>query len=535
MVERVRWADEEVGHALRTLVGRGKLVTKNYRLDAGWCGGWMSEADLARLVRSAPQAQRSTILYATQETSGADPDFIWLGAALKRKISVAEETAKALRYLRLHHVHRGSGGGEAGTGASSRKTNAEWWKKHLRRAVIGALGLERGELWPLLGSHYDAGQPAPWCGKPAISPAEQMWFRLEVAFSRSLRSDADCAEAVVNYERSGPLLPPRTSLVKQVAKQFGISELEVTELLELGHHLRGDNAAELAHWSTYVPTTHAWGLLARFQEVCLLHRDPPVAEASCEITVALMSCGLHLAENVTFITFLSRHLNLTRESTARYLAGQLAEHKCLNHLIPKLEEGLLPRWVLGKHRRVMPILEDLEPECRAQLATAEIMLFWAGGEGAEAALDKIPGSLRAHPDVLEQGFNLQLALKDWQNAWEIAQHLLRVQPQNVKNWVNASQALRHLPAAGLRQAYDLLLSAAKMRTHCQQAVVGYNLGRYACQLEDFSLAGWWLNRAFALEPGDKLKLAALDEPDLKPLWRGIESQLSEAACAARAC
>ncbi len=131
-----------------------------------------------------------------------------------------------------------------------------------------------------------------------------------------------------------------------VPKHFNISALEVTCLLELGHHLRCDKADELAPWTSYVPTTHAFGLLGRFQEVCLLHRDSPVAEASCQIAVALMKSGLHLAENVTFLTFLSRRLNFTRESTARYLAGVLADHERLQHSIPKLSPGALPHWAV---------------------------------------------------------------------------------------------------------------------------------------------------------------------------------------------
>lgn len=539
MLKRLRWADEQVGHALRSLIGRGALRTKDYYFGNDRGGCWITVTDFARLVRSASQVQRSTILYPAHDTNEGDPDFTWLFAAYDRWRLLKTETAMAVRSLYLHHAHVCSGEEEA-QDDFPKMPNDKWWKHHLRPAVVRKLRLKREELWLLPDSPsdnpnslYDASQPAPWSGKPVISRTDQLWFRVEVAFSRPLRSDADCAEALVNYERSRPRLPPGTSLVALIAKQFNISELEVTGLRELGHSLRGHVTAKLAPWTSYVPVSHAWGLLSRFQEVCILNHQPPVREASCQIAVALMRCGLHLAENITFLTFLSQRLNFTRESTARFLAAQLAEHKRLLDSIPKLSPRALPHWAVAALPNVEIYTFEQEFDYVMHLAWIEEMLKYDDAGCASKMLDSTPVASRTDPRVLALKLQVQVTLKDWQGAWEIGQHLLRVQPDNIHNWVRASEALRHLPEGGLRQAYDLLLSAAKLKQHCRQAVVGFNLARFACQLQDLGLAGWWLNRAFDLEPGDKLKLAALDEPDLKPLWRVIESQLSEAARAAR--
>ncbi len=49
----------------------------------------------------------------------------------------------------------------------------------------------------------------------------------------------------------------------------------------------------------------------------------------------------------------------------------------------------------------------------------------------------------------------------------------------------------------------------------------YNLACYECQLGRLEQAKNWLGKAFELGDGRKLKLMALDDPDLEPLWKNI--------------
>jgi hypothetical protein len=51
----------------------------------------------------------------------------------------------------------------------------------------------------------------------------------------------------------------------------------------------------------------------------------------------------------------------------------------------------------------------------------------------------------------------------------------------------------------------------------------YNLACYECQLGRLELAKEWLEKAFKLGDAKKMKLAALDDPDLEPLWRDPKS------------
>jgi hypothetical protein len=51
-------------------------------------------------------------------------------------------------------------------------------------------------------------------------------------------------------------------------------------------------------------------------------------------------------------------------------------------------------------------------------------------------------------------------------------------------------------------------------------LIPYNLACYAAQLGDLVAAGDWLAQAFKLGNAKEIKLQALEDPDLAPLWAG---------------
>ena len=52
-------------------------------------------------------------------------------------------------------------------------------------------------------------------------------------------------------------------------------------------------------------------------------------------------------------------------------------------------------------------------------------------------------------------------------------------------------------------------------------LVPYNLACYCAQLGRLQEARQWLKKAFKLGDAKEVKLMALDDPDLEPLWLGI--------------
>ena len=61
------------------------------------------------------------------------------------------------------------------------------------------------------------------------------------------------------------------------------------------------------------------------------------------------------------------------------------------------------------------------------------------------------------------------------------------------------------------------MNAIERRTNV--AIFHYNLACYMCQLGELEKAKVRLHRPFKLDPG--LRVMALDDGDLKPLWEGI--------------
>jgi Flp pilus assembly protein TadD len=70
-----------------------------------------------------------------------------------------------------------------------------------------------------------------------------------------------------------------------------------------------------------------------------------------------------------------------------------------------------------------------------------------------------------------------------------------------------------------QEAWNVLLPVADKFP--DDATIRYNLACYACQLGRLDQARAWLEKAFALGNARKMKLMALEDPDLRPLWEKI--------------
>ena len=95
---------------------------------------------------------------------------------------------------------------------------------------------------------------------------------------------------------------------------------------------------------------------------------------------------------------------------------------------------------------------------------------------------------------------------------EVCRHLVTVQPGEVCWTLWLATATRH--HEGIPAARDILLRA--MVRFPREAAISFNLACYAAQSGDLEDAKDCLHRALSLDEG--LKLRALDEPDLAPLW-----------------
>ena len=131
------------------------------------------------------------------------------------------------------------------------------------------------------------------------------------------------------------------------------------------------------------------------------------------------------------------------------------------------------------------------------------------GNPAEALLelDNISSEAKDHLAVLELEFEIFVA----QGAWDACRDIAEVITNQDKD---AEKRFQQIQAA-----YDVLHSVAEKFP--AESTIPYNLACYTCQLGRLAEARKWLKRAFAAGNVTQLKLMALDDRDLQPLWKGI--------------
>ena len=139
----------------------------------------------------------------------------------------------------------------------------------------------------------------------------------------------------------------------------------------------------------------------------------------------------------------------------------------------------------------------------------ELHAFWE----ADAELDNITASLRAHPSVLEVRWQIYAHTKKWDVCVDIAEGIIKLHPDRAVAWIHRSFALRRLK--GTQEAFDQLLPAADRFPKVW--LIPYNLACYCAQLGRLDECLQWFKRAMAINE-ETVKRAAVDDPDLQPLW-----------------
>jgi hypothetical protein len=92
-------------------------------------------------------------------------------------------------------------------------------------------------------------------------------------------------------------------------------------------------------------------------------------------------------------------------------------------------------------------------------------------------------------------------------------------PELAASWIHLAYSVRRATGGSVQAAYDALLPAADKFQ--DEPVIPYNLGCYSCQLGKLVEAREWIAKAFSIGDSKQLKLKALEESDLEPLWIDI--------------
>jgi hypothetical protein len=107
---------------------------------------------------------------------------------------------------------------------------------------------------------------------------------------------------------------------------------------------------------------------------------------------------------------------------------------------------------------------------------------------------------------------------------EIARTLTEIVPGMAEAWIWFGYSIRRT-AGGLKQAFDTLTGIAPRFP--SEPIIAFNLACYTCRLKQMDSAWFWLGKAFeigkSLNQFDRIRLMALDEPDLELKWKEIRN------------
>ena len=164
-------------------------------------------------------------------------------------------------------------------------------------------------------------------------------------------------------------------------------------------------------------------------------------------------------------------------------------------------------------------IKPLEPPDSLHLKAAEGWFELGNHVEANEELEKITPTLRVHPDVLEIRWQIYAKANKWEPCVDIARALIKLAPTRSHGWLHLAYSLRRAKGGGLLAAQEALSPIATKFP--QEPTIPYNLACYDCQLGNLKEARQWLEKAFNIGDSKRLKLMALDDPDLKLLWANI--------------
>jgi predicted Zn-dependent protease len=132
-------------------------------------------------------------------------------------------------------------------------------------------------------------------------------------------------------------------------------------------------------------------------------------------------------------------------------------------------------------------------------------------------LDQTTREMRGHPSVLEVRFHIYAAAKKWEYAAEIAKAISELVPESPFGFIHRAYSLHELKRT--QEAWNVLLPVVDKFP--KEHIIRYNLACYACQLGNLKEARAWLKKAIHMADPKQVKLMALNDPDLQPLWKEI--------------
>jgi predicted Zn-dependent protease len=162
-------------------------------------------------------------------------------------------------------------------------------------------------------------------------------------------------------------------------------------------------------------------------------------------------------------------------------------------------------------------IKPLQPPDSMHLEAAEGWLELGNEIEAFEELECITPQMRVHPDVLELRWQIYAKEKKWEACVDIARAITKLVPSRPFGWIHLAFSLHELKRT--KEAKEVLLPVVEKFP--KEYLMRYNLACYECQLGNLKESKAWLEKTFELAGKNEVKLMALNDKDLEPLWRKI--------------
>jgi predicted Zn-dependent protease len=137
---------------------------------------------------------------------------------------------------------------------------------------------------------------------------------------------------------------------------------------------------------------------------------------------------------------------------------------------------------------------------------------------ANEELEHISPAFRNNPLVLEMRWKIYVKAEKWELAAEVGRIMSEILPDSALGFIHYAYSLHELKRP--QEAYAVLIPVV---AKFSDSTIRYNLACYSCQLGNLEEAWQWLQKAIELSGRKDVRLIALVDPDLQPLWSKIEA------------
>ena len=157
------------------------------------------------------------------------------------------------------------------------------------------------------------------------------------------------------------------------------------------------------------------------------------------------------------------------------------------------------------------------------LSAAEGWLGLGNIVEANTELEQIAAGQRAHPNVLEIRWQIYAKQKHWEACVDIARSITKLVPGQAKGWIHLAFATRQVKNGGLEAALAVLVPVVDHFP--KNPLICFYLAGYTAQLNQLLESTRWWDKAMEIAGRtgqlNKIRMMALDDPDLEPLLKGI--------------